>query len=166
MKKLFAIVLAVAMIAAMAIAVSAADLSAATGNFAAIDVTGTVTQVSYNDAYLVTLTYSGTALKYSEGSRTWNPESLTWSAAVGNWDVATATITITNKSSEAVNATITATGENGVTLTASKTTATIAKADKGYDAVGEAVNEVITITATGNPAAGTTDFGSITVALV
>jgi hypothetical protein len=103
---------------------------------------------------------------YSEGSRTWNPETLTWGAPNNGWVTATATVTITNRSSQAVDATIEAVGENDVTLTADKEEVTIAKADKGYDATGAAVSEVITITASGTPAAGTTDFGSISVALV
>ena len=166
MKKLFAIVLAVAMIAAMAIAVSAEDKNAATGAFEAINVTGTVEKISYVDAYLVTMTYSNTVLEYSEGSRTWNPANLTWGAATNGWVTDEATITITNKSSQAVDATITAAGANGVTLTADKEEVTVAKADKGYDETGAAASETITITASGEPAFGTTAFGTITVALV
>lgn len=172
MKKLFAIVLAVAMIAAMAIAVSADTVTDKTGNFTSIAITGTVTEVAYADTYKVTLAYQNVAFAYGEGTRTWNPDNLTWGAAAGaKWTADTATITITNRSSQAVTAKLEATAiANGVQIAftglddAGKVA--IDSASKGHDVAGEEKSATVTVKASGAPAVGTTAIATITVALV
>ena len=176
MKKLFAIVLAVAMIAAMAIAVSAEDpittLDGKTGNFTSIAITGTVTELGYQDTYKVTLAYENVAFAYSEGTRTWNADSMTWGDVQGaKWTANEATITITNKSSQSVTAAIAATDvAKDVQIAFTGLTdgkVTIAKAaNDDVTKAGAAQTATVTATASGTPAVGTTAIATITVSLV
>lgn len=169
MKKLFAILLAVAVICALSVTAFAAEESKnAVGEFTPIDVTGTVNELGYAHTYKVTLSYTSMAFEYSEGTRTWDAENMVWGAPNNAWVTDKATITITNQSSKDIEATVIAAGENGVNLAVTgegfaSNKIMIGKADKGYNEQGAAVTKTLTVTATGAPAFGTTDFGSITV---
>ena len=176
MKKLFAIVLAVAMIAAMAIAVSAEDpittLGSKTGTFS--DVTVTTTYAARTDvhAYKVTLTYANLAFEYGAGSRTWNAETMTWGGDAGAaWGKNSGTITITNQSSEDITATFTMndTANDGVDMAMTglnnENKVVVGNAlPTGEATKGTAKTATVTVTAEGTPTAPGT-LATITVSI-
>lgn len=161
MKKLFAIVLAVAMIAAMAIAVSAADLEDV-GAFGAIAVQGTYNASGYTDTYLITMEYENLSFTYDAAGYEWDGAQMKWvenDAAAWNGST-TGTITVTNKSSKAITATFTNTAPaNGATIAYSAAedvefadnvlSLDAAVANKAPDATGTATEGEITVTVGG-----------------
>ena len=175
MKKLFAIALAIAMIATLSVTAFATTLNAKTGNFTDITVSGSVTELGYIDAYKVTLTYSSIAFEYSEGTRTWDPDTLTWGdVADAEWVTNTANIVVTNYSSAAVTAQFgtkemasnVAFAFSGTGVAENKVTLAQADVEGDYEETGEETTATVTVTANGTPAVGVTTFGKITVALI
>lgn len=173
MKKLFAIVLAVAMIAAMAIAVSAEETTnKKSDTFEAINVTTTYSARTDVHAYKVTLTYANLTFAYGAGSREWNAETMEWGADKGAaWGNKTGTITITNQSSEDITATFAMvdTASDGVTMAMTglddENKVVVGNAlPTGEATKGTAKTATVTVTAEGTPTVAGT-LATITVSI-
>ena len=162
MKKLFAIVLAVAMIAAMAIAVSAEDKTG-TGAFGAIAVQGTYNPSGYSDTYLITMEYAGLSFTYNAAGYEWDGAQMKWvETDEAAWSGSTSgSITVTNKSSKAITATFANTtpangatiaysAAEGVAFTNNVLSLGAAVAEKTPTATGSATSGEITVTVGGD----------------
>lgn len=162
MKKLFAILLAVAMIAALSVTAFAADKDS-TGAFDPIAVQGTYNASGYTDTYLITLEYAGLSFTYNAAGYTWDGAQLKWvESAEAAWSGSTTgTITVTNKSSKAITATFAnTTPANGATISytddgeadfeSNVLSLGAAVAEKTPTATGTAVSETITVTVGGD----------------
>lgn len=108
MKKIFALVLAVMMIATMSTTAFAAETVTNDGGNATISVSGTysaggaaATKIS------VVVSWDAMTFTYTEGSAgTWNPNTHSYEGTTnGGWSTETATITVTNHSNAAITAT-------------------------------------------------------------
>ena len=171
MKKLFAIALAIAMIATLSVtAFAAIDAETGTGS-ASIAVNGTITGETRPDAYYVTLTATDLTFNYVGAVYEWDPDALEYVVADGgdaHWAAEEQTFDIINKSSKGIVAQVSA--------SATSQTATLqVKAGEGEyansvnvsldaPADGNADRETITVKVGGNIAAQGA-IGSITVAL-
>lgn len=128
MKKLFAIVLAVALIAAMSVTAFAANVTA-NGNTEKV-VTGTFVNEQLTDTYKVDIAWGAMAFNYKIADKTWSTDSHNWIAnenAVAGWVVAAENgnkITLTNHSSQKVTAAF------EYTATIQGTTATFSAGDE------------------------------------
>lgn len=163
MKKIFALVLAVAMLCAMSISVSAATVNNVDGDlnkdlsvkYAAGS--GTV------DAYAATITWGTMEFTYTAASQEWDPETMTWKeTAKASWT--TDGVIIENRSSKAIEASFAFTasdpskGVTDITVTADKATTTkngdafvLGAATAGVGGKnGTAYSETFTITPVGD----------------
>lgn len=104
MKKLFAVLLAVAMLCTMSISAFAAGIESS-------NITGEVStdlKVMYKtgtneDAYAVTIRWDSMVFTYTSGGQRWNTEKMIWEDNTGSWSEAQK-VTITNKSSLPIKA--------------------------------------------------------------
>lgn len=113
MKKLFAILMAIAMIAALSVTAFAATATiedvVAPNNSADITVTGDWTAEVKDDVYYVTLSQDALTFAYSEAVYEWNTSTMKWDTTTeAGWAATSAEIEIGSKSSAAVTATFTA----------------------------------------------------------
>ena len=181
MKKIFALVLALSLVACMALSVSAESLTKE-ATLTEVPTTDSVTaQInlkgsdgSTGDAtetvYAVDVVWAGTTFEYTYTSTstdnvlTWNPDSHQYevigesaSTTTGSWTDGTATVTVTNHSNDDVTATVTvADNEAGVifTVTGGDNGASTTLEDASecaYQDYGAADSVEFTITATGAP---------------
>lgn len=108
MKKIFALVLAVMMIATMSTTAFAAETVTTDGGNATINVSGTYNAGdAADDVISVDVAWAGMEFTYNAASEgTWDPatHSYTGSTTAG-WSTETATITVTNHSNVAITAT-------------------------------------------------------------
>ena len=127
MKKIMSLALALVMLMSLSVTAFAADTSPKTveaeNGTATIDVTAKyVADVADpSDTYNVVVTWSGMEFTYTvEGTQTWNAETHKYDVQMdetGTWSENTATITVTNHSNVAVNATLSFAAAQGVTVT-------------------------------------------------
>ena len=187
MKKIFALILALSLVACMALSVSADTIDMdETDNS-----TGTVTIDKKTSAgedivldetvvYSVDVAWGGTALEYqyTEAGATnelvWDPGSHTYTlltsgnqAVGGDWTTSNPiTATVTNHSNAAVTATLTGTGtQNGVTFACTDSEEELASAAEGVSLgdVTRAPTHTFNITYTGTPAKSFTIDFTITI---
>ena len=174
MKKIFALILALSLVACMALSVSADTIDNTEES------TGTVTidkktsagediELDETVVYSVDVAWDGTALEYQyteDGATTqlvWDPASHTYTlltneneAARGDWTTSDPiTATVTNHSNEEVTATLTGTGtQNGVTFACAESAVVLANAAEGAS-LGDATKaptHTFNITYEGTPA--------------
>jgi len=177
MKKLFAILMAIAMIAALSVTVFADQNLEDVGSFTDITIQGTYDEIQYEeDAYYVTLKYTPVTFEYVGGNAAWNPQTLKWDAPTGaQWNVAEADITIENRSTNGITATFgtknIATGlevgffdsEDNV-LSGSKLTLAKAAADNRVDA-GTLQSGTVTVKVTDGVIDDDVNICTVTVAI-
>ena len=109
MKKIFALILAVMMIATMSVTAFAAETVTTDGDKVDITVNGTYTpSTGAGEKISVLVEWDAMTFTYTEGSAgTWNPETHSYDGTTnGGWSTDTATITVTNHSNVAVTATL------------------------------------------------------------
>lgn len=179
MKKMFAILLAVALVAALSVTAMAADNAAGSlvGNNSKV-VQGIYAAGADVDAYKVAITWGDMQFTYAAAQRVWDTENYEWDTTqAAGWSVVegkTNTITVVNHSSEDITATFTWTaGANyngiGANFTDDEGTALAGNALIVGDATGgAAVTEVAKFMPTGTLADSVnalTDLGTITVAI-
>lgn len=173
MKKLFAILLAVAVVCALSLTAFAADFTSLPQNTAAsIDVSATFDEVDYEDAYFVTLTYTDIVFAYTAGVSTWNPSTLKWDAPEdAEWTTASATVNVVNKSSVGITVTFTDDIADDADVQLEYTSngvLTLAEADVENDktATGSAKEGTMTISVAEDSVIDeATDIGTITVSI-
>ena len=187
MKKIFALILALSLVACMALSVSAdtidmeeTDKSEGTVTINKQTSTGGDTELNEAVVYSVDVAWGGTALayQYTEDGVTnelvWDPGSHTYTlltsenkAARGDWTTsAPITATVTNHSNAAVTATLTGTGtQNGVTFECTDSVEELANAAVGasFGNVNEAPAYTFEITYRGTPAKSFTIDFTITI---
>lgn len=162
MKKLFAIVLAITMIAALSVTAFAADKDGK-GAFDPIAVQGTYKPSGYTDTYLITMEYTGLSFTYNAAGYVWDAASQEWDeSTTAAWSGSTSgTITVTNKSSVAITATFANTEPaNGATIAYSAAqdvafenkvlSLGAAVAQQAPDAKGTPTSGVVTVTVGGD----------------
>lgn len=171
MKKIFATIIALAMVLAMSVtAFAAEDTGNKPGDSQDIDVTAkTESSTTTPTVYSVDISWDSMTFTYSEsGTKTWNPENHTFTTSTsGGWDKTTANVTVTNHSNATVDVAVTysAVDGTGVTGTITNGTKTLAAGvENAYDAADKLV---ATLTISGEPTATVTSegvkVGSITV---
>lgn len=103
MKKLFSILLAVAMLCTMSISAFAADVTTT-------DPTSQDLKVKYvagsgkHDAYAASITWESMEFTYTSGGQTWDTTNMKWvDSTDGTWS--SSTVTIANKSSQGISVT-------------------------------------------------------------
>ena len=174
MKKLFAVLLAVAILCTMSVTAFAATVTT-TGDTSA-DLTVKYSAGSKVDAYAATIEWGSMEFTYTAAAKTWNTNTLTWDDnGTAAWSNA-GTVTITNKSSQAITAKFgwspesDAKGVTGITVNGSAISEngyTIASADTGA-ATGNAQSQTFSILPTGEYTGTNTSavkVGSITITL-
>lgn len=139
MKKIFALILAVMMIATMSVTAFAAESPATVttdNGEVEIAVNGTYSAGGTAETKIsVVVSWDAMTFTYTEGSQgTWNPETHSYDGTTdGGWSTETATITVTNHSNAAITATCsfeaTATGVVGKFDGETTKTLTVASAD-------------------------------------
>ena len=169
MKKIFALILAISLVACMALSVSAANAPKVDADFddagdsktQTIEITlDSKSTEEVATVYHVDVAWANTNLTYTYESNTglvWDPINHVYKVegeVTGTWDNATITATVTNHSNKGVTATLTGLGEqNGVTFACADTELDLATADAG-DSLGNptaAPEETFAITVTGKP---------------
>ena len=187
MKKIFALILALSLVACMALSVSAdtidmeeTDNSTGTVTISKKTSAGGDTELDEAVVYSVDVAWANTALvyQYQEAGVTnqlvWDPASHTYTllinesqAAGGDWTTSDPiTATVTNHSNEAVTATLTGTGtQNGVTFACTDSEEVLANAAEGASLgdVTKAPAHTFEITYTGTPAKSFTIDFTITI---
>lgn len=172
MKKIFALMIAVMMIATMSTVAFAGEANYVTGG--TIDVSGAFDAA--DDAAIVIsvdIEWDAMEFTYTEGEKgEWNPTDHTYGEdGEGAWSTNTATITVTNHSNTAVNATLTfAADVTGVIGTFTETSGT---ANDGILAIATAVDTAVDAAPSaeaefgisGAAIAADADLGVITVAI-
>jgi len=108
MKKIIAMLLAIVMVCALSVsafaAVNDANLSTDLDD---INVTGAYVKETREQEYHIDITWEDMTFTYTEDKDEWNEDAgvLDWtSVTTGSWNKTTATITVTNRSSVAVDA--------------------------------------------------------------
>ena len=169
MKKLIAVLMAIAMISALSVTAFAA-IEAADGS-ASITVNGTLTPEVKPATYYVVLSETTLSFNYIGATYEWNQEDLDWVVAQdgeAHWEATTDTFDIENRSSVAVSATVTATSTGAVTLKVKTAAmgAAATTADVTLDAPAEGVADKETITVSvENALTAAGSLGSISVEL-
>lgn len=154
MKKIFATIIALAMVLSVGVTAFAAETGKQPGNSQNIDVTAkTVSTGTTPVVYSMDIAWDSMTFTYAEsGTKIWNPTTHTFSTnTTGGWDKTTANITVTNHSNAAVNAAVTysavsGTGISGEITNGTKTLA--AGVENAYDAADKLV---ATLTISGTP---------------
>ena len=175
MKKFFAILLAVMMIAAMSVTAFAAELPEnATDDTKSKDVTANyVAGTSADAVYLVEIVWGSMEFTYTAASEgTWKPESHTYDGATAaSWtcDDGANKIEVTNHSNAAVVVNITNSNvTEGITLTWDDASLELATADNGVDgAAGTPTTATATLMVSGTLAETTqkVTIGTVTLTL-
>lgn len=177
MKKMFAILLAVALVAALSVTAMAATITPDGG--ASHVVTGQYQAGSADvQGYKVTIAWGDMIFKYTDATRNWNTTDLKWDETGAGWTVVNEsnTITLTNSSSEDIEATFTFTpaensgisgkftNEAGTDLTDGKITVDNALPAQGQT-TGAAQSEVVKFVITSGELAANADLGTIAVSI-
>ena len=117
MKKLVTLVLAVALVLAMATTAFAATVP--TSEEQAVSATINHGEANTtNKVYSVNIAWTDVAFSYNAGGYDWNTDTLEYDIPVaGSWNDTTGTVTVTNRSDVAIDATIEFETEEGVTAT-------------------------------------------------
>ena len=177
MKKMFAILLAVAVICALSVTALAATITPE--GLASKDVTGQYQAGSADvQGYKVAIAWGDMTFKYTDATRTWNTTDLEWDESGAGWTVVdnSNTITLTNSSSEDIKATFTFaaaqgsgitgkfTDEEGTDLTNNQITVGNALPAQGQT-TGSAKNATAKFVVTGGTLAANATLGSISVSI-
>ena len=175
MKKIFSILLAVMMIAAMSVTAFAAELPTdATDDTKSKDVTANyVAGTSAGAVYLVEIEWGSMEFTYTAASEgTWDPENHTYDGVTAaSWTCADGAdkIKVTNHSNDAVVVDITNSNvTDGITLTWDNASLELATADNGVDgAAGTPTTATATLTVSGTLAENTekVTIGTVTLTL-
>ena len=175
MKKIFALVLALVLTAALAVTCFAATVTSVPNSSNTASVKATYAPGSTSDTiYSVDVSFGDMAFTYNDAVQgTWNPETHGYTGAVAaNWTCAENAnkITVTNHSNAAVDVDVTyakAAGFEGITGTITNDSYTLVSAvDKATD--DAELTEVSTLTLSGALDAGTaanTTIGTVTVTI-
>lgn len=175
MKKLFAILMAVALLCTMSVTAFAANDVTTTGNSSA-DLTVKYSSGSKVDAYAATIEWGSMEFTYTSAAQKWDTENLQWTTdGTAAWSTNAGTVKITNRSSQAITAKFAFTAENangvtGITVNGAAINAngySIASADTGA-ATGTAQTQTFSILPTGEYTGTNTDavkVGTITITL-
>ena len=119
MKKVFAILLAAALVATMSIAASAA-VTTVPGSADAQDLKVNYTSLTENDdtVYSIDVNWTDMAFAYTAGSEAaWNPETHEYAVSGAQWTDKTAAVKVTNHSNADVVVDIEIANETGFTVT-------------------------------------------------
>lgn len=177
MKKMFAILLAVALVAALSVTAMAATITPV-GEASKV-VTGQYQAGSADvQGYKVAIEWGDMTFKYTDATRTWNTTDLEWDESGAGWTVVnnSNTITLTNSSSVDVTATFTFTpavnsgisgkftDDEGTDLTNNKITVGNALPEQGQT-TGAAKEEVVKFEITGGTLAANANLGNISVSI-
>lgn len=170
MKKLFAILMAVALLCTMSVTAFAADVTT-TGNTSA-DLTVKYSSGSKVDAYAATIEWGSMEFTYTSAAQKWDTDNLEWAAdGTSAWSNA-GTVKITNRSSQAIIAKFSFTAESDAKGVTGITVNGVAIDANGYsiaDATsGTATTATFSILPTGEYTGTNTDavkVGTITITL-
>lgn len=170
MKKIFALVLVVVMMASLAVSAVAAPIISVTdpANKSSQDITIKVEegQVITSTVYSVDIVWTNTYLEVeTKVTKTWDPTTHTYDESYDtDWAGKTVNVEVTNHSNAAVVATLAVPAEKGgISFTPDKT---VANLDTAVDtAVAEAPKDTFTITPSGNVAPGTNVTATATVTI-
>ena len=121
MKKIIAMLLAIVMVCALSVSAFAAvqdNLDDATQN-----ITVTYSKPANGDVYNIDIAWTNTAFTFTQAADVWNPTNFAWDVQEdGEWSHTAATVTVTNRSTKPVDATITVDSKvNTVTATGNTT---------------------------------------------
>ena len=160
MKKIIAMLLAIVMVCALSVSAFAVEDIQAMGAQDPINVTGAFVKTDRVDEYWIDIVWTDMTFTYTEAKDEWNEDTLVWDDPnTGAWDKTTATITVTNRSSVAVDAVLAlADAEDTVTLALDETELNLLVAE---DNEGVAT---LTVSGTMNEESATA-LGSITITL-
>ncbi len=100
MKKLFAILLTVALLCTLSVSAFAATVNT-TGSETSKDLTVKYTEGTKVHAHAATIEWGSMEFTYTAGAQTWNTESMKWEYEDGAWSEPS-TVKVSNKSSEAI----------------------------------------------------------------
>ena len=177
MKKLFAILLAVAVVCALSVTAMATTITPV-GEASKV-VTGQYQAGSADvQAYKVAIVWGDMTFKYTDNTKTWNTTDLKWDESGAGWTVVnnSNTITLTNSSSEDIEATFTFTAaegsgitgkftnEAGADLANNKITVANALPAEGQT-TGAAKTAVAKFVVTGGTLSANADLGTISVVI-
>ncbi len=170
MKKVFALLLTLALIATLSVATFAETITAVPSSDAQdLGVTYTGPAGSSDIIYSIDIDWdSDLAFDYNAGTQgAWNPDEHDYADATGaQWSDNEVTVTVTNHSNAAVVASIAivdAAEADGVTVTADKASAPLASAVG--TALASAPAATFTLTATGTPTANIAKVATATVSI-
>lgn len=174
MKKIFTVIIALAMVMSMSLtAFAAEDTDNKPGDTQTIDVTAKATSSGTSEAtvYSVDISWDSMTFTYTEsGTKVWNPANHTYSTRTSSgWDKTTAKVTVTNHSNASVDVSVTysAVDDTGVDGAISNGTKTLAAGvENAYDAADK-LEATLTISGTPNSTvdADGVKIGSITVTI-
>lgn len=172
MKKILALILAVALVMSMAVTASAAN-GVANGGTDSAEVKGNYSSKATVTIYSVDIAWEGLSFTYNgafEG--TWNPQTHEYEdATAAGWAAGTGKITVTNHSNTDITATPSYTAADAYKdagMSFSTNALKVTTADNGTNgAAGTAVQGTITVTPTGSLPEGTKDatIGTITITI-
>lgn len=174
MKKIFTIIIALAMVLTMSVtAFAAEDTGNKPGDTQTIDVTAKSTSSGTSEAtvYSVDISWDSMTFTYSEsGTKTWNPADHTYTTSTsGGWDKTTANVTVTNHSNAEVDVAVTYSAVDGTGVTGAITNGTKTLAAGVENAYASADSLVATLTISGEPTSAVNaegvKIGSITVTI-
>ncbi len=173
MKKLFSLLLSLALVLSLSVTAFAADGSGNVGQGSQdIPVTAKTTGSSTDTpVYSVDISWEDMTFTYSAATtRTWNPETHTYtSSSSGGWNKTTAAVTVTNHSNVAVDVSIAyaAEGSTGITGTMDITSDALAAGVEGKPAEADYGTYTLTISGTPNATVSETGvkIGTITVTI-
>lgn len=162
MKKLFAVLLAVVMMATMSVSAFAAETNKGEGSYD-VSVSGTYVPANVADVISVDISWGAMNFTYTAPSLgTWNPDSHTYTGGTeGGWSTDKPSITVTNHSNAAVEASFRFAAASGVTTTGTFYTK---GEDDTYTAITAVADQKIELatafgTERANAPAGTLYFG-------
>lgn len=173
MKKLFSLVLALALLLSLSVPAFAAEITP-NGNNASADVNGTYVAGAESDiVYSVDIAWEGLNFTYTDSSKgTWNPTNHAYeNGTAASWS-GTGNITVTNHSNDGIvviPAYMQEEAYKDASMNFDATALTVASADngEGEEGAGAAKSGTITVTPTGSLPAGTseTKIGTITLTI-
>ena len=156
MKKVFAILLAAALVATMSIAASAA-VTTVPGAADAQDLKVNYTALTENNdtVYSIDVEWTDMAFAYTAGSEAaWNPETHEYAVQNAGWTDTTASVTVTNHSNAAVSVDVEIANQDGFTVTDDKDGAqTLTAGVEGEPDEADNVTFTLTVNEAGVPSA-------------